>query len=120
MLADPVPESPVAQRPAEDSTTAADELGGNKRLASTADGLATVPRATAEAARSSGADAGVADAAPEARAKKPIVLEEQTMFPEASTGVVGHAVWPQSPPVVPPATVEEDEVEEIECEESRP
>ena len=34
--------------------------------------------------------------------------------------MVRHAVRPQSPLVVPPATAEEDEVEEIECEESRP
>ena len=35
-------------------------------------------------------------------------------------GMIGHAIWPRSPPVVPPATVEEDKVEEIEREESRP
>ena len=34
-----------------------------------------------------------------------------------SEGVVGHAVQPPSPQVVPPAT-EEDEVEEIEHEEA--
>ena len=41
------------------------------------------------------------------------------MLPKASEGVVGHAVQPPSPQVVPPAT-EEDEVEEIEHEEARP
>ena len=36
-----------------------------------------------------------------------------------SEGVVGHAVRPPSPQVMPPPT-EEDEVEEIELEEARP
>ena len=44
--------------------------------------------------------------------------EEQTVLPEASKGMVGHVVRPQSPLVVPPAVEEEDEVEEIEREES--
>ena len=34
--------------------------------------------------------------------------------------MVRHAVRPQSPLVVPPATAEEDEVEEIKRKESRP
>ena len=37
---------------------------------------------------------------------------------EMSKGMVGHAVWPPSPQVAPPAADEEDEVEEIEREES--
>ena len=39
---------------------------------------------------------------------------------EASQGMVGAAVRPRSPPVVPRAMVEEDEVEEIERAEPRP
>ena len=74
--------------------------------------------ATTEAAKAVKADAGVANAAPESGAEKPTVLEEPTAFLEASEGVVGHIVWPPSSLVVPPATEEEDEVEEIECEES--
>ena len=85
-----------------------------------ADGSVMVPGAVAEVAGSSGAEAGVADAAPEAKAEKPIVLEEQTVLPEVSKGVVGHAIQTRIPPVVPPAVVEEDEVEEIEHEESQP
>ena len=69
---------------------------------------------------SSGVEAGATDAAPESRAEKPVVPEEQTALPEASEGVVGHAVRPSSPLVVPLAAEEEDEVEEIEREESRP
>ena len=68
-----------------------------------------VPGATAEAAGSSGAEAGVIDAAPKAGVEKPIVLEEQTALLEAPKGMVGHDVQPRSPPVVPPAAAEEDE-----------
>ena len=39
---------------------------------------------------------------------------------ETSEGMVGRAVRPPSPQVVPPAMEEEYEVEEIEREESRP
>ena len=56
------------------------------------DGSAMVPGAMAEAAGSSGAKAEVTDATPEARAEKPAVLEEQTALPEASKGVVRHAI----------------------------
>ena len=42
--------------------------------------------------------------------------EEQIVLPKASEGVVGHAVRPLSPLVVPSAAEEEDEVEEIERE----
>ena len=42
------------------------------------------------------------------------------MLPKASMGMVGHAIQTRSPLVVPPTMEEEDEVEEIECEESLP
>ena len=120
MPAAPVPESPGARQPAEDLTAAVDGLGSSERLASMADGSAMVPRAMAEAAGSSGAEAGVADATPEARVEKPTVPEEQTTLPEAPKGMVGHAIQPRSPLVVPTATAGEDKMEEIEHEESRP
>ena len=65
------------------------------------------------------AEARVANAVLESRAEKPVVLEEQTALPKASKGMVGHAMRPPSPLVVPLAA-KEDEVEEIECEEARP
>ena len=49
------------------------------------------------AAGPSEAEAGVADATPESRAEKPVVLEEQTMLSKASKGVVEHVVQPPSP-----------------------
>ena len=76
----------------EESTATANELGGRERLVSMADEPVVVPEATMEAARPSEAEARVADATPETRAEKPMVLEEQTMLLEALEGVVGHAV----------------------------
>ena len=83
------------------------------------DGLATMPGATTEAAGASEADAGVVDTASESRAENPVVAEEPTVLPEASEGMVGPAIRPLSPQVVPPAVAEDDKVEEIECEETR-
>ena len=97
MLANPVPKSPGARQPMKESTAAADELGGGERLASMVDEPATVPRATAGAAGSSEADAGVADAAPELGAEEPVEPKEQAALSEMSEGVVGRAVQPPSP-----------------------
>ena len=88
-------------------------------MAPTVDEPATVLEATVGAAGPSEVEAGVADAAQESRAEKPVVPKEQTTLPEASDGVVRHAMWPSSPLVVPLA-MEEDEVVEIEHEEARP
>ena len=89
-------------------------------MASTVDGSAIVPGAMVEAAGSSGVKAGVTDTAPESGAEEPAVSKKRTAPPKASKGMVRHAVRPSSPLVVPLATVEEDEVEEIEREEPRP
>jgi len=119
MPVDPVPESSGTRRPIEESTTTTDGLGGGEQLAPTVGEPAALPRATMGAIGSLEVDARVADTAPESRAKKPVVPKEQAVLPKASEGMVGHAVWPSSPLVVPPAT-EEDEVEEIKREEARP
>ena len=63
--------------------------------------------------------AAVVDA-PEAKDATPSMAEEQTSSPTGMPGVVGAAVRPQSPPVVPQATVEEDEVVEIERATPKP
>ena len=83
--------------PTEESTAAADGLGGRERLAPTADESAAVLGATVGAAGSLEADAGVADAVPESGAEKPVVPKEPSTLPKASEGVVGHAVRPRSP-----------------------
>ena len=87
-----MPESLVARRPVEESTTAADGLGGGERLALMADGSATEPEVTTETTGSSGAEARAADAAPAFRAKDPMVPTEQMALPKASEGMVGHAI----------------------------
>ena len=78
--------------------------------------MAPMVDGSAVAAVSLEADAGVTDVVLEA--DKSVVPEEQTALPLASKGLVRHAVQPPSPLVMPPAAEEEDEVEEIEREES--
>ena len=114
---DPISEFPGARQPTEESTAAADGLGGGERLVPTVDKSAAMPGAMAGATGFSKVDAGVVDAVPESGAEKPVVLEEQAALLETLEGVVGHAVWQLSPSVVPPAA-EEDEVEGIEHEKS--
>ena len=93
----PVPESLGARQSVEESTAPVGGLGGGERLAPMVDGSAAVPRATAEAAGSSGAKAGVSHATSEFRMEKPMVLGEQTALPEVSEGMVRHVVCPLSP-----------------------
>ena len=71
----------------------------------------------AETAESLRAETGVAGDVPESGVAKPVAAEDQTAPPEALSGMVRPAVRPRSPPTVPRPTVEEDEVEEIECAE---
>ena len=86
-------------------------------MASTVGEPTAVPRVMMGVVGSSKVEVGVVDATPEFGAEKPVVPEEQTVLLEALEGMVIHVVRPPSSLVVPPA-VEEDEVEEIECEES--
>ena len=89
-------------------------------MAPMGDGSAAMPGATAEAAGSLEAESRVADAMAEPRVGRPVELEEQATHPEMTEGMVRRTVWPLSPQVVPLAAEEEDEVEEIEHEESLP
>ena len=89
-------------------------------MAPTVDGSAAVPGAVAVATRSLEVDARLANATPKSALDKLVVAKEQTSLLQVSEGVVRHVVRPSSPLVVPPATEEEDKVEEIEREESRP
>ena len=104
----PTLESPSARQPEEGSTAASGGLGENEQVALTTDGSAIVSKATARIVGSLGVEAGVASDAPESGTMKPVAP------PEASQGMVGPIVRPQSAPVVPRTTVEEDKVEEIE------
>ena len=93
---DHIPESLGARQSAEESTSATGELGGGKQLASTVDGSVMVPRATTEATGPSAVNAGDANAAPESRAAKPIMPEEQT----PPLGVTEHG-WTRCPAMDP-------------------
>ena len=120
MPVDPIPESPSARQPEEESTAIASRLGGGEQLAPAADGLVTIPRETAGIAESLGADVGVADVALASGLEKPAMLEEQTALPEKLECMVGLAIQPPSPQVVPHAAAEVDEVEEIVRAEPQP
>ena len=56
----------------------------------------------------------------ESGAENLAALKKKTALPDASKGMVGPAIRPPSPQVVPPAAIEEDKVEEIVCDEPRP
>ena len=106
--------SPGAQQPVKKSTTATGGPGDGERSASTEDESATIPEATVGTIEPSRAEAGVVGDAPESGSTEPVAPEELTAPPEASQGMVGPAVRPQSTPVVPPAAAEEEDmVEEI-------
>ena len=92
-LADPILESPGARWPTEESTTAADGVGGGERLTM----MVTDATETPGAAKSLKAGAGATNVMPESRAGRPVVPKEQVALPEMSKGVVGHVVRPLSP-----------------------
>ena len=79
-----------------------------------------MPKATTGTVGSSGVEAGVVNDASESGVAKPVAPKEQTAPLEASQGMVRLTILPRSPPVVPRAMAEEDEVEEIEHAKPRP
>ena len=76
------------------------------------DGSATTREAMAGTAGPSGSETGAAGIALEYGSTEPEAREGLTAPPEAAQGMVGPAVQPKSPPVVPPAAVEEEDVVE--------
>ena len=116
----PVAESLSARQPEEESTAAAGELSGSEQLAPVANESVMIPKAMTGTVGSSGAEAGVVGDAPKSGATKPVAAKEQMAPPKVSPGMVGPVVWPRSPPMVPRAMAEEDEVEEIERAEPQP
>ena len=101
-----------ARQPAEESTTTASGLGDGEWSASAEDGSATTREAMAGTAGPSGAETGATGIAPEYGSTEPEAREELTAHPEAAQGMVGPKVRPKSPPVVPPAAMEEEDVVE--------
>ena len=117
---DPILESPGARQHAVEPITAVGGLGGGEQLPSTTNKSATVPSATGGATASSRVETIATSIASKSGAENLAVPKEQTLLPEALESMVGPAIRPLSPQVVPLAVAEEDEVEEIEHEEPRP
>ena len=87
-------------------------LGDGERSASAKDGSATTREAMAGTAGHSGSETGATGIAPEHGSLGPEAREELTAPPEAVQDTVGPVVRPKSPPVVPPAAMEEEDVVE--------
>ena len=97
---DPNLESLSARQHTGEPNAALGRLGGSERL--TANESAAAPSVTSEPG-----------------AENLTAPREQTVLPDASESMVRPTIRPPSPWVVPPATAEEDEVEEIERDEPR-
>ena len=109
----PVRESLSARQTEDGSATTASGPGGGESLAHTTGASATATEAATENISTLEMEAAANVDAPEAEEATSTMAEEQLAPPVATLGVVGAAVRPQSPPVVPRAMVEEDEVVEI-------
>ena len=116
----PVPKSPSARQPEERSAAAAGGPDDGEPLAQTTGASVTATEATTETIGTLGVEAAAAVDALEAREATPTMAEEQIVPPVAMPGMVTAVVRPQSPLVVPRATVSEDKVEEIERAEPQP
>ena len=83
-------------------------------MAHTMGASATATAATTKKVVTVETETAAAVDAPEVTDATPSTAEEQTSSPVGAPGVVEAAVRPRSPPKVPQATMEEDEVVEIE------
>ena len=114
MTTAPVRESPSARRTEDGPAAAPSRPGDGESLAHTTSASATATSAATEKAIAMEAETAAVVDAPEAIDATPSTAVEQTSSPTGMLGVVGAAVRPRSPPMVPQATAEEDEVVEIE------
>jgi len=120
MTTAPVRESPSARRTEDGPATTASIPGDGESLAHTTGASATATEATTEKVNTLEAETTAIVDAPEAMDATPPTTEEQTSSPAGMPRVVGVAGQPRSPPVVPQATAEEDEVVEIERATPKP
>ena len=120
MTTAPVRESPSARRTEDGPAIAASIPGDGELLAHTTSASATMTDAMTEEVGTLESETAAVVDAPEAKEATPTMAEEQLAPTTATSGVVGAAVRPQSPPVVPQATAEEDEVVEIERATPKP
>ena len=114
MTTAPVRESPAAGRTVDGPAAAPSRPGDGESLAHTTGASATATAATTEKVVTVETETTAAVDAPEVTDATPSTAEEQTSSPAGAPVVVGAAVQPRSPPRVPPATTDEDEVMEIE------
>ena len=120
MATAPIWESP-STRPIEDGpAAAASGPSDGESLAHATGASATVTEATTKNVGTLEAETAAIVDAPEAEDAAPSMAKEQPSPPAAMPGVVGAAVQPRSPLVVPQALVEEDEVVEIERAAPKP
>ena len=116
----PVRDSPSTRQTEEGSATTASGPGGGESLAHTTGASVTMTEAATKNVSTLEAEAATDVDAPEAEEATSTMAEEQLALPALTSGVVEAVVRPQSPPVVPRAMVEEDEVEEIERAKPKP
>ena len=114
MTTAPVQESPSVRRAEDEPAVAPSSPGDGESLAHTMGESATATAATTEKVVTVETETAAAVDAPEVTDATPSTAEEQTSSPAGAPGVVGAAVRPRSPPRVPQATTDEDEVMEIE------
>ena len=81
----------------EESTTAANGVGGRERLTMAVADATEMLGETAGATKSSKARAGATNVAPESRVGRPVVPKEHVALPEMLKGMVGRVVRPSSP-----------------------
>jgi len=116
----PIRESPSAQQTEDGPAAAASGPGDGESLAHTTGASATATEATTKKVDTLEAETAAVVDAPEAMDATPPTAEEQTSSPAGMPGVVGAAGRRRSPPEVPQATAEEDEVVEIERAAPKP
>ncbi|XP_066373135.1 uncharacterized protein [Miscanthus floridulus] len=120
MTTAPGRESPSARRTEDGPATTASIPGDGESLAHTTGASATATETTTKKVDTLVAETATVVDAPEAMDATPPTTEEQMSSPAGMLGVVGAAGRPRSPPVVPQATAEEDEVVEIEHAAPKP
>lgn len=120
MTTAPIQESLSARRIEDGPAATPSRPGDGESLAHTTGASATATMATTEKVVTLETKTAAVVDAPEVTDATLSTAEEQTSSPAGMPGVVGAAVRPQSPLVVPQATAEEVEVVEIECAAPKP
>ena len=119
MTTAPIQESLSVRRTEDEPAAAPSRAGDGESLVHTMGASVTATAATTEKVVTLEMETAAVVDEPEVTDATPSTTEEQTSSPTGVPGVVEAAVRPQSPPMVPQAMAEEDNVEEIKCAEPR-